>query len=153
MSSASITVTFKIRFIKGNVNGMPSILTQTRSQLILPYDFDLKNNPTFFDLWSRCPSMMLVPVGETKPYVEFDTPLISMPTHIFDAYDWTEGYMEHYYELKTRMCAVIKEQLYKQREATEKELERLNNRIKSLSDYEATLVRDESVYDVRFPFM
>lgn len=151
--SANIIITFKIRFIKGKTNGMPSILTPTKTQMTLSYNFDLKDDPTFFDLWCRCPSMLLVPVGETKPYLEFDTPLIQMPTHWLDAYDWTEEYHAHRLELKKRMCAKLKNDLIIQRSAAVKELERITTRIKSLVEYEAALQRDDIARDIRFPFM
>jgi hypothetical protein len=152
MNAAHIKIRCKIRFIKGNINTLNSILdAKPRAEFTLKYDFDLKDKPTFFDLWSRCPTMMLALAGQSKPFLDFDVPLIDMKSFIFDAYDWTEEYTPQRYMLKSRMCAKIREELEETRSQVLKELERIRNRINSLVAYEAALVNIDFVEDPRFP--
>lgn len=150
--TAHIKIRCKIRFIKGNINTLNSILSSPpHTELVLKYDFDLKDKPTFFDLWSRCPTMMLTLTGQSKPFLDLNAPLIDMKSFIFDAYDWTEEYTAQRYMLKARMCAKIREELEEKRSKVLKELERIRNRINSLTEYEAALVSVDFVADSRFP--
>lgn len=150
---SSVTLKFRIRFLRQNINKLPSLEGKREVGLVLPYVFYQADNPTFFDLWCRCPTMLLTPSGSKTPYVNFDTPLIEMKTCIFDAHDWTEEYMEQRFELKVRMCAKVRQVLQEEKEKAEREVERINARIDSINEYEASLATAEILRDDRFPLL
>ncbi len=98
---ASIEIVCYVRFCKENVKKLPADLQQS-------YSFPAHTNPVLFDLWARCPTVMLALPGETRPLTNMDASLMGLPSPVLVALDWTPEHRELHLRCKMRLCAMVR---------------------------------------------
>lgn len=139
---ATIQLICQISFRRENVPRLATFLRETwRSSFVLPYTFQAYHRPTFFDLWCRCPTVMLCLPGEKKPFLDLNASLMSLPVHVFEAHEWRPEYTEIRVEFKKRCADEMMKNIAKQMDDLRAAYARLTDRRVQLTDYMEKLER------------
>lgn len=70
--------------------------------------FHAYTNPVFFDLWARCPTVVLSLPGGKVPFTDMDAPLMSLSSHVFEAHDWRAEHAELRSKFKIRLYNMMR---------------------------------------------
>lgn len=89
---------------------------------------NVEDNPCFWQLWMKFDDKMLRKSNETTPFIDLQTPLVSMKERIFYTCDWKLEYETLRSELAvlkhTHALSLIDEQVRQAQEALAFQLER-----------------------------